>query len=59
MSINILKGNVTLFQRDIAIGGHRYTSALQKEFGIKYEQAEALKMGVGFTETRGRRKYYH
>ncbi len=56
MSINILKGNVTLFQRDIAIGGHRYTSALQKEFGIKYEQAEALKMGVGFTETRGKEK---
>jgi type IV pilus assembly protein PilM len=56
MSINILKGNVTLFQRDIAIGGHRYTSALQKEFSIKYEQAEALKMGVGFTENRGKEK---
>ena len=54
MSINILKGNVTLFQRDIAIGGQRYTVALQKEFGIKYEQAEALKMGVGFTENRGK-----
>jgi type IV pilus assembly protein PilM len=56
MSINVLKGNVTLFQRDIAMGGHRYTSALQKEFGLKYEQAEALKMGVGFTENRGKEK---
>jgi type IV pilus assembly protein PilM len=56
MSINILKGNITLFQRDIAVGGQRYTSALQKEFGIKYEQAEALKMGVGFTENRGKEK---
>ena len=56
MSINVLKSNVTLFQRDIAIGGHRYTSALQKEFGIKYEQAEALKMGVGFSENRGKEK---
>jgi len=54
MNLNILKGNITLFQRDIAVGGHRYTSALQKEFSISYEQAEALKMGLGFTANRGR-----
>jgi type IV pilus assembly protein PilM len=54
MNINVLKGNVTMFQRDIAIGGNRYTSALQKEFSISYDQAEALKMGVGFTENRGK-----
>ena len=54
MNINILKGNVTIFQRDIAIGGNRYTAALQREFGVSYEQAEALKMGVGFTENRGK-----
>jgi type IV pilus assembly protein PilM len=54
MNINILKGNITLFQRDIAIGGNRYTSALQKEFGISYEQAETLKMGLGFTANRSR-----
>lgn len=54
MNINILKGNVTMFQRDIAIGGNRYTSALQKEFGINYEQAEALKMGTGFTANRSK-----
>jgi type IV pilus assembly protein PilM len=54
MNINILKGNVTMYQRDIAIGGHRYTMALQKEFNLSYEQAEGLKMGVGFTENRGK-----
>jgi type IV pilus assembly protein PilM len=54
MNINILKGNTTTFQRDIAIGGNRYTAALQKEFNLSYEQAEALKMGVGFTENRGK-----
>ena len=52
MNINILKNGLTLFQRDIAIGGNRYTAAIQKKFGINYDQAEALKMGVGFTETR-------
>jgi type IV pilus assembly protein PilM len=54
MNINILKGSVTMFQRDIAIGGNRYTLGLQKEFNISYEQAEELKMGVGFTESRGK-----
>jgi type IV pilus assembly protein PilM len=54
MNLNILKGDITLFQRDIAIGGNRYTSALQKEFSISYEQAEALKMGLGFTANRGK-----
>jgi type IV pilus assembly protein PilM len=53
-NINILKGNVTIFQRDIAMGGNRYTAALQREFGVSYEQAEALKMGVGFAENRGK-----
>jgi type IV pilus assembly protein PilM len=54
MNINILKGNVTTFQRDIAIGGNQYTSAIQKEFNVSYEQAEALKMGVGFTPKLGK-----
>jgi type IV pilus assembly protein PilM len=52
MNINVLKGSVTMFQRDIAIGGNRYTSAIQKELNVDYEQAEALKMGVGFTTER-------
>ena len=50
MNINILKGGTTLFQRDIAIGGQRYTAAIQKELQVSYEEAEALKMGVGLTE---------
>jgi type IV pilus assembly protein PilM len=54
MNINILKDSVTMFQRDIAIGGNRYTSVLQKEFHLGYEQAEALKMGTGFTAKYGK-----
>jgi type IV pilus assembly protein PilM len=53
MHINILKDGVTLFQRDIATGGNHYTAAFQHEFDISYEEAEALKMGVGFTDERG------
>lgn len=53
MNINVLQSGTTLFQHDIAIGGNRYNEALQNEFDMSYEEAEALKMGVGFTEERG------
>ncbi|MGQ4809720.1 Cell division protein FtsA [Candidatus Entotheonellaceae bacterium PAL068K] len=56
MNINILKHNMTIFQRDIAIGGNNYTAAIQKELNLAYEQAEALKMGVGFTAKIGKEK---
>ena len=50
MHVNILRDGFTLFQRDIALGGKRYTEVLQNEFGVSYEEAEALKMGVGFSD---------
>jgi type IV pilus assembly protein PilM len=53
MNINVLQSGTTLFQHDIAIGGNRYNEALQNEFDMSYEEAEALKMGLGFTEERG------
>jgi type IV pilus assembly protein PilM len=53
MNINVLQSGITLFQHDIAIGGNRYNEALQSEFAISYEEAEALKMGVGFTAECG------
>jgi len=52
MNINILKTGYTLFQRDIAIGGNRYTAAIQKELNVGYDQAEALKMGIGVADKR-------
>jgi type IV pilus assembly protein PilM len=52
MNINILKAGYTMFQRDIAIGGNRYTSTIQKELNVGYDQAEALKLGVGVTADR-------
>jgi type IV pilus assembly protein PilM len=52
MNINILRAGSTLFQRDIAIGGYRYTAAIQRELNLGYDQAEALKMGIGVADRR-------
>jgi type IV pilus assembly protein PilM len=57
MNINILHGDQSVFTRDISIGGHAYTEALQKELSLPYEQADLLKRGqpvdgVTFEEAR-------
>ena len=45
MNINIVKGAVPLFTRDVSVGGHQYTDSLQKELDLSFEEAEALKLG--------------
>jgi len=45
MNINILKDGVSIFTRDITVGGNRYTEALQRDFGLTYEDAERVKRG--------------
>jgi type IV pilus assembly protein PilM len=45
LNINILRGVRSVFTRDVSVGGNQYTSLLQKEMGLTYEQAEALKRG--------------
>ena len=45
MNINILKGNVSIFNRDIAVGGNQYTDAIQKDLNLSFDQAENLKKG--------------
>jgi len=52
MNIHILKAGATLFQRDITLGGQRYTTTIQQELRVSYEQAEALKLGVGTLDQR-------
>lgn len=44
-NVNIVRGTVSLFNRDIAVGGHMATDAIQKELGMPFEQAEQLKRG--------------
>ncbi|MET0516101.1 MAG: type IV pilus assembly protein PilM [Nitrospiraceae bacterium] len=43
MNVNIVRAGVSLFTRDIPIGGNRYTEAVQRELGVSYEDAEQLK----------------
>ncbi len=45
MNINVVKGGVSVFNRDIGAGGNQYTDAIQKELNLSFEQAEALKKG--------------
>jgi type IV pilus assembly protein PilM len=45
MNLNVLNGEHSFFTRDISVGGHAYTDALQKEFRLSAEDAERLKRG--------------
>jgi type IV pilus assembly protein PilM len=50
MNINILNGTRSIFARDASVGGSQYTGLLQKELGISFEQAEAVKRGMSWPE---------
>src|SRR3989454_1784515 len=50
MNINILNGTRSVFARDASVGGSQYTSLLQKELGLTFEQAEAVKRGYPLPE---------
>jgi len=45
MNINIVRGGIPLFTRDVSVGGNQYTDALQKELDLSFEDAERLKKG--------------
>lgn len=45
MNINILYQGVSIFSRDISIGGNNYTDAIQKGLNLSFERAEAAKKG--------------
>ncbi len=46
MNVNLVKGTRSLFTRDITIGGSQFTDILQKNLGLSFHQAEAVKRGV-------------
>lgn len=45
MNVNVVKGDTSVFTRDIPVGGNRYTEAVQREMGMSYDEAEAAKKG--------------
>jgi type IV pilus assembly protein PilM len=46
INVNIIRGDQSLFTRDISIGGNAFTEAVQKEFGLAFEAAEHAKQGI-------------
>ena len=46
MNINILNGTRSIFARDASVGGSQYTSLLQRELGLSFDQAEGVKRGL-------------
>jgi len=46
ININIVRGEFSLFTRDISIGGNTYTEAIQKELNLPFAGAEELKKGT-------------
>lgn len=49
-NINILNGVRSVFTRDATFGGNQYTSLLQKELGLTFDQAESVKRGKPMPE---------
>ncbi|PYS44364.1 MAG: pilus assembly protein PilM [Acidobacteria bacterium] len=49
-NINILSGIRSVFTRDATFGGNQYTSLLQKELGLTFDQAERVKRGMPLPE---------
>ncbi len=46
-TINILEGKNTRFTRDIPVAGNDFTKEIQKEFNLKFSEAEELKKSHG------------
>ena len=44
-NINILKNSISVFNRDVSLGGNQITEAIQKELSVSFEEAEILKTG--------------
>jgi type IV pilus assembly protein PilM len=50
MNLNIVRGGVSLFTRDVQMGGNLYTEEIQKQFGLNSEDAERMKLAAGSDE---------
>lgn len=46
ININLVQGGMSLFTRDVSIGGNAFTEAVQKELGLPFEGAEDAKRGL-------------
>jgi len=46
MNVNVLKEGVTVFTRDIQVGGNMFNEELQKRLGLSGDDAEQVKLGA-------------
>jgi type IV pilus assembly protein PilM len=46
MNINVLKNGLSMFNRDASIGGFQITEDIQQRFGLEYDEAEKVKLGL-------------
>lgn len=46
IQVNVIKNSVSVFTREIQLGGNSYNEELQKRFGINSDDAESLKLGL-------------
>lgn len=46
MNLNVIKSGVSLFTRDVQVGGAMYSEEIQKKMGISTEEAEKAKLSV-------------
>jgi type IV pilus assembly protein PilM len=44
MNFNIVKGAISLLTRDVSMGGKQITEDIQKQYNLRYEEAEGLKL---------------
>ncbi|MBP1753027.1 MAG: type pilus assembly protein PilM [Geobacteraceae bacterium] len=44
VNVNIVKGGISLFTRDVQIGGNVYTEEIQRQFAISSEESEKIKI---------------
>ncbi|GBE15288.1 cell division protein FtsA [bacterium BMS3Abin14] len=44
-NINIIKDGVSIFTRDISVGGNQFTDAIQKQLQVSFDDADQLKRG--------------
>ena len=45
MNVNVLRGGMSVFTRDIQVGGSAYNEEIQKRLGLNNEDAETAKLG--------------
>jgi len=46
MNINIISQGISILARDVMAGSSRLTELIQRRFGLRFEEAEALKIGL-------------